>query len=57
MRFGTGGRCGALGIEDWRVVYAVDETWKELGVLAVARRPPYRYEDLEALLEDLGSAR
>ena len=44
-------------IEDWRVVYAIDETWKELGILAVARRPPYGYEDLEALLEDLGSER
>ncbi len=41
-------------LESWRVIYAINEQWREIGVLAVVKRPPYRYEDLEALLEDLG---
>jgi hypothetical protein len=40
-------------IEDWRVVYAINEAERQLGVLLVARRPPYRYEDLEELLKEL----
>lgn len=40
-------------LEGWRVVYAVSEKGREVGVLAVARRPPYRYEDLEDLLAAL----
>lgn len=42
-----------VALEGWRVVYAVSETWKEIGILLVAKRPPYNYEDLEALLDDL----
>jgi mRNA-degrading endonuclease RelE of RelBE toxin-antitoxin system len=44
-------------LDDWRVVYAVNETWKEVGALLVARRPPYRYEDLEELLEELSTGK
>ncbi len=40
-------------LDDWRVVYAVSETWHEIAVLTVEKRPPYDYEDLEALLSDL----
>ena len=40
-------------LDEWRVVYAINDTWGELGVLRVAKRPPYRYEDLAELLEDL----
>jgi mRNA-degrading endonuclease RelE of RelBE toxin-antitoxin system len=40
-------------IEDWRVVYAIDASARDVVVLIVARRPPYRYEDLEDLLRDL----
>lgn len=42
-----------LRIEDYRVVYAIHEGWKEVAVLAVVKRPPYRYEDLDQLLSDL----
>lgn len=40
-------------IEDWRVIYGIHEGRKEVAVLKVAQRPPYRYEDLEQLLEQL----
>lgn len=40
-------------IEDWRLVYAIHENERQIAVLLVARRPPYRYEDLEELLKDL----
>jgi mRNA interferase RelE/StbE len=43
-----------LRLEQWRVIYVIDEAWTEVGVLAVRKRPPYDYEDLEALLADLG---
>ena len=43
-----------LRLEQWRVIYVVDEAWTEVGVLAVRKRPPYDYEDLAALLADLG---
>ena len=40
-------------IERWRIVYAVndDEGW--VWVLGIRRRPPYDYEDLEALIARL----
>lgn len=40
-------------LDEWRVVYAINEADREVGVLLVARRPPYRYEDLEELLKEL----
>jgi len=42
-----------LRIERWRVVY-MDEEWELVTVLAVRKRPPYDYEDLEELLAELG---
>jgi len=39
-----------LRLDRWRVVYVVDDEWTEVVVLAVRRRPPYRYEDLVGLL-------
>jgi len=43
-----------LRIEHWRVVYMIDEEWELVTVLAVRKRPPYDYEDLEELLAKLG---
>lgn len=40
-------------LENWRIVYAVNETWQEVGVLTIQKRPPYDYEDLELLLSEL----
>ena len=38
-----------LRIERWRVVYAVNEKEGWVWVLALRRRPPYDYGDLEKL--------
>lgn len=38
-------------LDRWRIVYAITEADKALDVLAVRRRPPYDYGDLEALVE------
>ena len=42
-----------LRIERWRVVYVIDEEWELVTVLAVRKRPPYDYEDLEELLAEV----
>lgn len=41
-----------LRLERWRIVYAVTEADEAVDVLAVRKRPPYDYGDLEALLKD-----
>lgn len=43
-----------LRIDRWRIVYAVTETDKLIDVLAVRKRPPYDYGDIEALLREMG---
>lgn len=42
-----------LRLESWRVIYVVDDEWKEIGMLAVRKRPPYDYADLPELLAGL----
>jgi len=44
-----------LRIDQWRVVYTIDSEWEVVTVLAVRKRPPYNYEDLQALMGLLGS--
>jgi mRNA interferase RelE/StbE len=39
-----------LRLDRWRIVYAVTEDEKWVDVLAVRKRPPYDYGDLEELL-------
>jgi mRNA interferase RelE/StbE len=39
-----------LRLDEWRVIYVVDDTAAEVGILAVRRRPPYDYSDLPQLL-------
>ncbi len=39
-----------LRIDRWRVVYAIDEEWEMITVLAVRQRPPYDYGDLASLV-------
>ena len=41
-----------LRLGPWRVVYAIDEGDRSVGVYAIRRRPPYDYGDLTSLLED-----
>ena len=42
-----------IRLEGWRIIYAIDEEAKFVAVLAVRKRPPYDYEDLSDLLENL----
>lgn len=42
-----------IRLEAWRIVYFIEEGDALVSVLAVRKRPPYRYEDLEALMADL----
>ncbi len=42
-----------LKMDKWRVVYAITEADDAVDVLAVRRRPPYDYGDLEDLLREL----
>ena len=39
-----------LRLDNWRIVYVVDEQWEIITVLAVRKRPPYNYDDLRELL-------
>jgi len=42
-----------LRLDKWRIVYAVTESQKIIDVLAVRKRPPYDYGDLQALLSEI----
>jgi mRNA interferase RelE/StbE len=42
-----------LRLDRWRIVYAITEADLTVDVLALRKRPPYDYADLEALLEDI----
>jgi mRNA interferase RelE/StbE len=44
-----------LRIDRWRILYAVTEDIETVDVLAVRKRPPYDYGDLDALLKDYPS--
>lgn len=37
----------------WRVIYAIDEEFQQVAVLAIRKRPPYDYEDISDLLTNL----
>jgi mRNA interferase RelE/StbE len=41
-----------LRLDRWRLVYAITEASEAVDVLAVRKRPPYDYGDLESLLKD-----
>lgn len=42
-----------IKLDDWRIVYAVSETWHEIAVLSIRQRPPYDYDDLADLFAEL----
>ncbi|MCI0485819.1 MAG: type II toxin-antitoxin system RelE/ParE family toxin [Blastocatellia bacterium] len=42
-----------LRLDTWRIVYAVTEDENTVDVLAVRKRPPYDYGDLETLLAQI----
>ena len=39
-----------LRIDRWRIIYAITEADKAIGVLGVRKRPPYDYGDLGRLI-------
>lgn len=43
-----------LRLDRWRIIYVVDDDWNEVGILAVRKRPPYAYDDLDDLLRKMG---
>ena len=42
-------------LDQWRIVYAITEADRAIDVLAVRKRPPYDYGDLETLLAEISS--
>lgn len=42
-----------IRIDRWRVVYVIEANLSLVTVLAVRKRPPYQYEDLEELFEEM----
>jgi len=42
-----------LRLDDWRIVYAINEELEQVQVLTVQRRPPYDYSNLEELLSEV----
>jgi mRNA interferase RelE/StbE len=41
-----------LRLDRWRIVYGITEEHKVVDVLAVRKRPPYDYGDLEELIAE-----
>lgn len=48
----TGLELRRIRLDTWRIVYLVEESARRITVLAVRKRPPYQYEDLNELLGD-----
>jgi mRNA interferase RelE/StbE len=42
-----------IRLERWRIVYSIVEEDKSIDILAIRKRPPYDYGDLESLLEGI----
>lgn len=42
-----------LRMDQWRIIYVIDQELELISVLAVRRRPPYNYDDLRDLLGSL----
>jgi mRNA interferase RelE/StbE len=40
-------------VDNWRIIYIINEAEKIVDVLAIRKRPPYDYGDLQQLLENL----
>lgn len=41
-------------LDNWRIVYSITESDKVIDILAIRKRPPYDYGDLQKLLDELG---
>jgi mRNA interferase RelE/StbE len=42
-----------IKMDNWRVIYAINEAWHEVAILSVQQCPPYDYGDLDLLLSEL----
>ena len=42
-----------LRVDAWRILYVIDTEWDMITILAVRKRPPYDYADLQQLLDKL----
>ncbi|WP_228056173.1 type II toxin-antitoxin system RelE/ParE family toxin [Microcoleus sp. LEGE 07076] len=42
-----------IRVDLWRIIYAVDDEFQQIAVLAIRKRPPYDYEDVLDLLAEL----
>jgi mRNA interferase RelE/StbE len=42
-----------IRLEEWRIIYGVNDSDKWVWVLAVRRRPPYDYQDIPEIAEKL----
>jgi mRNA interferase RelE/StbE len=42
-----------IRLDCWRILYVIDDTFKEIAVLAIRKRPPYNYNDLINLLKEV----
>ena len=42
-----------IRVDRWRIVYVVEKEFSLVTVLAVRKRPPYQYDDLEELIKNL----
>lgn len=44
-----------IRLDRWRIVYAITEADKNVDILTVRKRPPYDYNDLDDLIQQLSS--
>ncbi len=40
-------------LDNWRIMYAVEEEFSLITVFAIRKRPPYQYEDFQNLVDRL----
>lgn len=51
--FDTSWEIRRIRLDTWRIIYAIDEEFQQVAVLAIRKRPPYDYEDISDLLANL----
>ncbi len=49
----SGAELYRIRIVSWRIVYLIEEEYKLVSVLAIRKRPPYQYDDLDELTGDV----
>ncbi len=53
IELSSGAELRRIRLEAWRIVYLLEERDFLISVLAIRKRPPYRYEDLDELVSGL----